>query len=75
MKIAPSPLKHGVSQADIEHATNNVTGFAYQDDGRLLYHGPSRSGTPLEMVKVVPSELVIHAMAKPSLLPGCRARL
>lgn len=34
----------------------------HQDDGRLLYLGPSRSGAILEVVKVIGLELVIHAM-------------
>ena len=48
-----------------------------QDDERLLYLGPSRSGALLEVVKVLGKELVIHAMrARPRyvrMLPGCEA--
>lgn len=77
MEIHPSARKHGIADANIEHAMENAMGFKQQDDGRLLYLGPSRSGALLEVVKVVGPELVIHAMsARPKyqrLLSGCRA--
>ncbi len=52
--------------------------FEHQDDGRLLYLGPSRSGaTILEIVKVIGLELVIYAMKATRdherLLSGCQA--
>lgn len=76
VKIEWSARKHGVLDADIEHAMEHATRFEYQDDGRLLYLGASRSGAPLEVVKVVGPELVIHAMPakRMRLLPGCQAR-
>jgi hypothetical protein len=69
VKIVQSARKHGVIDADIEHAMKHATRFEYQDDGHLLYLGASRSGALLEVVKVVGSELVIHAM------PAKRIRL
>jgi hypothetical protein len=76
MKIGWSARKHGIADADIEHAMEHAMRIEPQDDRRLLYLGFSRSGALLEVVKVVGSELVIHAMpAKATharLLPGCR---
>ena len=62
IKIHPEARKHGIADADIEPAMKNAMAFEYQDDGRLLYLGHSRSGMPLGVVKVVGPELVIHAM-------------
>ncbi|HEV3095177.1 MAG TPA: hypothetical protein VGY30_11775 [Solirubrobacteraceae bacterium] len=62
MEIHREARKHSIADADIEHAMENVMAFEHQDDGRLLYLGHSRSGAPLEVVKVVGPELVIHAM-------------
>jgi GNAT superfamily N-acetyltransferase len=77
MEIHPSARKHGVADADIEHAIEQVMTLNYQDDRRLLYLGPSRSGAILEVVKVIGLELVIHANAATPkherLLSGCRA--
>jgi hypothetical protein len=76
MKIEWSARKHGIVDADIEHAMEHAMITKPQDDGRLLYLGSSRSGALLEVVKVVGSERVIHAMpAKAThaqLLPGRR---
>lgn len=77
VEIGESARKHGIIDADIEHAMENAMAFEHQDDGRLLYLGPSRSGAPLEVIKVVGPELVIHAMSARHkhvrLLSGCRA--
>jgi hypothetical protein len=54
--------QHGIVDADIEHAMEHAMTIEPQDDRRLLYLGFSRSGALLEVVKVVDSELVIHAM-------------
>jgi hypothetical protein len=62
MKIGWSARKHGIADADIEHAMEHAMTIEPQDDRRLLYLGFSRSGALLEVVKVVGSELVIHAM-------------
>jgi hypothetical protein len=77
MEIHPSARKHGIVDADIEHAMEHAMEFEHQDDGRLLYLGANRSGALLEVVKVVGPELVIHAMSARHkhvrLLSGCRA--
>jgi hypothetical protein len=64
MEICPSARKHGVADADIEHATKHAMAIEYQDDGTWLYYGPGRNGAPLELAKVFRdgSEVVIHAM-------------
>jgi hypothetical protein len=63
MEIHPSARKHGIVDADIEHAMENAMALKHQDDGRLLYLGPCRSGAViLEVVKVIGLERVIHAM-------------
>jgi len=36
MKIHPEARKHGIADADIEHAMKNAMAFEHQDDGRLL---------------------------------------
>lgn len=79
MEVRPSARKHGITDADIEHATKNVTAIEYQDDDTWLYFGPRRNGAPLELAKVLRdgSEVVIHAMPiRPNderLLSGYRA--
>jgi hypothetical protein len=81
MRVGWSARKHGIDDANIEHAVEHAMTTKDQDDGTWLHLGPSRSGALLEVVKVVRddgSELAIHAMpirAKHErLLPGCRAR-
>jgi hypothetical protein len=80
MEIGWSARKHGIDDEDIEHVVEHAMTIENQDDGALLYLGPSRRSALLEVVKVVRddgSELVIHAMpirAKHErLLTGCRA--
>jgi hypothetical protein len=77
VEIGESARKHGILDADIEHAMEHAMKFMGQDDERLLYLGPRRSGALLEVVKVLGKELVIHAMrARPRyvrMLPGCEA--
>jgi hypothetical protein len=81
MEIGWSARKHGIDDANMEHAVEYAMTIKDQDDGTWLYLGPSRNGALLEVVKVVQgdgSELTIHAMpirAKHErLLPGYRAR-
>jgi hypothetical protein len=65
VEITPLARKHGITDEDIEHVMEHAMTIANQDDGALLYLGPSRSAALLEVVKVVRddgSELVIHAM-------------
>jgi hypothetical protein len=64
MEIHSEARKHGIADADIEHAIEHPMSLEPQDDARLLllYLGPGRNGALLEVVKVVGPELVIHAM-------------
>jgi hypothetical protein len=75
--IHPSAAKHGVVDADIEHATAHAMTIEDQDDDTRLYLGPARSAALLEVVTIVRddgSELAIHAMPMRTkyrrLLPG-----
>jgi hypothetical protein len=61
-----SAHKHGVSKLDVEHAVRHALAAGDQDDGKVLYLGPDRSGNLLEIVSVRRddgTEVVIHAMA------------
>ncbi len=77
MEIHSEARKHGITDADIEHAIEHPMSLEPQGDRRLLYLGPSRNGALLEVVKVVGPELVIHAMKSTRkherLLSGYRA--
>jgi hypothetical protein len=75
--IHPSARKHGIADADIEHATAHAMTIENQDDDTRLYLGAARDAALLEVVTIVRdggSELAIHAMAmRPKyqrLLPG-----
>jgi hypothetical protein len=75
--IHPSAHRHGVADADIEHAIANAMTIDDQDDNTRLYLGPGRNAALLEVVTIARddgSELAIHAMAmRPKyqrLLPG-----
>lgn len=77
MEIHSSARKHGIADADIEHAMTHALAIDDQEDDTRLYLGPSRSGDLLEVVTIVrhdDSELAIHAMKmRPHyqrLLPG-----
>lgn len=77
MDTHPSARKHGIADADIEHAITHAMTIEDQDDNTRLYLGPARSAALLEVVTIVRddgSELAIHAMAmRPKyrrLLPG-----
>jgi hypothetical protein len=77
VQIHPSAGKHGIADADIEHATRNAMAIDNLDNELRLYLGPARNPDLLEIVTLVRhdgSELVIHAMAMRSkyqrLLPG-----
>ncbi|WP_163544742.1 hypothetical protein [Occultella kanbiaonis] len=66
MRIVPSARKHGIGDADIHHAIDNVIRYREQEyDGelRVLLIGADRIGRLLEIV-VVPAadpQRVIHA--------------
>jgi len=65
VEIYRSARKHGISDADIEHAVANALAVGEQDDAKVLYLGPGRSGNLLEVVTVLRddgTEIVIHAM-------------
>jgi hypothetical protein len=73
----PSAFKHGVEQADSEHAIRNAMVIDDVDDGLTLHLGPDRAGAPLEVITLARADdddLVIHAMAMRAkyqrLLPG-----
>ncbi len=77
MDTHPSARRHGVADADIEHATGNAMVIEDRDDDTRLYLGPARDAALPEVVTIVrddQSELVIHAMTMRSkyhgLLPG-----
>lgn len=64
MEIADNARKHGVADADIEHAVRNAIRVVSQSD-RDLYIGADRTGRLLEVVVLDDGgQLVaIHAMA------------
>lgn len=53
MEIYGSAKKHGVSDADIEHAVEHALMAAEEDDGKVLYLGPDRAANLLEIVSVL----------------------
>lgn len=64
MDIHPSAGRHGIADADIEHATGNAMVIEDQDDDTRLYIGPARNSALLEVVTIIRddgSELAIHA--------------
>lgn len=66
MEIRPSARKHGIDDADIEHAWRNAARlieYEYDGEERLLVIGPDRHGLMLELVAVPVAEptRVIHA--------------
>ncbi|CAN5752842.1 hypothetical protein BH24ACT14_BH24ACT14_02270 [soil metagenome] len=65
VEIYASARKHGVRDADIEHAVEHALVAAEEDDGKVLYLGPDRAANLLEVVSVLRdngTEIVIHAM-------------
>ncbi len=65
MEIYASARKHGIEGLDILHALEHALASGEQDDGKVLYLGPDRSGNLLEVVSVLRddgTEIVIHAM-------------
>lgn len=66
MRISESARRHGVSDADMLHATRTVRRvIAEQSGGRMLFIGLSRSGQPLEIVVQSHGDdepEIIHAM-------------
>ena len=77
MEIHSAARKHGVVDADIEHAVEPAMTIENQDEDTRLYLGPARSAALLEVVTIVRddgSEIAIHAMGMRTkyqrLLPG-----
>lgn len=74
--IHPSARKHGISDADIEHAVGNAMSIDDRDNGTRLYLGAACNAGLLEVATIVDDELeiAIHAMEmRPKfrrLLPG-----
>lgn len=65
MEIYRSARRHGIEDADMVHAVEWAMAVGEQEDGKVLYLGPDRSGNLLEVVSVLrddSSEVVIHAM-------------
>lgn len=66
MEVRASARKHGVGDADIEHAWANAIRFVeydYEGEDRLLVIGPDKHGRMLELVAVpagAPTR-IIHA--------------
>ena len=66
MEIRQSARRHGIEDADIQHAWANamrLIEYDYEGEDRLLVIGPDRQGRMLELV-AVPAEQparVIHA--------------
>lgn len=66
MEILPSARKHGITDADIKHAFDNLVTYSvheYDGEERLLILGPAADGTPLELVAVPGKDpqRIIHA--------------
>lgn len=53
VKIHPSARRHGVADADIEHAGRYALSIYDQDDDTRVYLGPARSADLLEVVTIV----------------------
>jgi hypothetical protein len=77
VEIHSAARKHGIADADIDHAVEHAMTIENQDDDTRLYLGPARSAALLEVVTVVRddgSEIAIHAMRMRAkyqrLLPG-----
>lgn len=64
--MTTSALKHGIDDADIQHAWTNairLVDYDYDGQDRLLVIGPDRHGRMLELVAVPVDEptRIIHA--------------
>jgi hypothetical protein len=77
VEIHSAARKHGIADADIQHALEHAMTIEDQDDDTRPYLGPARSAALLEIVTIVcddGSEVAIHAMGMRAkyqrLLPG-----
>jgi hypothetical protein len=65
LKIHPAALRHGISDADIEHAVRHAMVIDKLEGSKLLYLGPGRDAGLLEVVTIrqgSSSVIAIHAM-------------
>jgi hypothetical protein len=65
VEIFSSARRHGIADDDIRHAVEHALAAGEQDDGKVLYLGPDRTASLLEVVSVIRddgAEVVIHAM-------------
>jgi hypothetical protein len=77
VEIDSAARKHGIADADIDHAVECAMTIEDQDDDTRLYLGPARNAALLEVVTIVRddgTEVAIHAMEMRAkyqrLLPG-----
>ena len=66
MEVTTSARKHGIDNADVQHAWTNairLVEYDYNGEERLLAIGPDRHGRMLELVAVPADEptRIIHA--------------
>jgi GNAT superfamily N-acetyltransferase len=65
LRIHPAARKHGIADADIEHAVKYAIAIDDLGDWKRLYLGPGRNAALLEVVALVQgqkSQMIIHAM-------------
>lgn len=65
LRIHSAARRHGISDADIEHAVKHAIATDDLGDWKRLYVGPGRNAALLEVVTLEQggkSEMVIHAM-------------
>jgi GNAT superfamily N-acetyltransferase len=65
LRIHPSARKHGIPDADIEHAVRHAMSIHDHDDYLCIYLGPGRNAEMLEVATVIHVgriEIAIHAM-------------
>jgi hypothetical protein len=77
LAIHPSARKHGVPDADIEHAVSHAMSIDDRENDTRLYLGPARNAELLEVAVIIHDDgsvIAIHAMRmRPKfrrLLPG-----
>lgn len=65
LEIHPSARKHGIADADIEHAVSQAVSIDDEKDDLRLYLGPARDANLIEVVTARGQgivEVAIHAM-------------
>jgi hypothetical protein len=64
-RFLPAARKHGIADADIEHAVRHAMSIDDRDNDTRLYLGPARNADLLEVVTVIEVDrvqTVIHSM-------------